>query len=57
MAKYLKLVRQAMIRPIETKNIRGEDITITIPVELQIGQNWMEDSDDNPNGLRKYIDA
>lgn len=57
MSKYIAEIRKALTRPIEATNIRGEPIEFTIPVDIQTGQNWMEASDDNPNGLRKFQDA
>lgn len=51
----LRTVRDALTMPMDITDIHGVQRTMTIPVDIQIGDNWGDqDETDNPNGLTKY---
>lgn len=50
----LRIVREALSYPITLFDINGKQRKFTIPVDLEVGQNWRDyDEDENPNGLKE----
>ena len=48
-------IRATLTRPIDIQDIFGEKRVLTIPVEVQVGQNWGDyDVADNPEGLATW---
>ena len=54
MSKHVQRIREAVTQPIALKNIRDELVVMTIPVDIKVGQNWMDADENNPNGLTTY---
>lgn len=51
--RTLAEVMRSIVVPVELKNGR----TLCIPAEAKVGWNWANQSEANPDGLRKYIPA
>lgn len=55
MAEHIQRIQDALTQPLELTNIKGETVVMTIPCDIQVGQNWREyDPEDNPDGLKDY---